>query len=83
MYKKKFEPVITRVKLNPEQAVLVCYCFSMGSNTTVSQSSNGPNPSTYFTCVSGGKVRLTVYNSSCTANAGYPHRLTFPSSAVS
>ncbi len=28
--KKKFKPVITRVKLNPEQAVLNCGCFNRG-----------------------------------------------------
>jgi hypothetical protein len=28
--KKKFKPVITRVKLNPEQAVLTCNCYSDG-----------------------------------------------------
>ncbi len=28
--KPKFKPVITRVKLNPEQAVLTCNCFSGG-----------------------------------------------------
>ncbi len=27
MPKKKFKPVITRVKLNPEQAVLSCECY--------------------------------------------------------
>ena len=27
--KPKFRPVITRIKLNPEQAVLTCDCFSM------------------------------------------------------
>lgn len=26
--KPKFKPVITRVKLNPEQAVLTCNCYS-------------------------------------------------------
>ena len=26
--KQKFKPVITRVKLNPEQAVLSCSCYS-------------------------------------------------------
>jgi hypothetical protein len=26
--KKKFKPVITRVKLNPEQAVLTCNCYN-------------------------------------------------------
>lgn len=28
--KKKFKPIITRVKLNPEQAVLSCDCFYTG-----------------------------------------------------
>jgi hypothetical protein len=28
--KPKFKPVITRVKLNPEQAVLACACYSTG-----------------------------------------------------
>jgi hypothetical protein len=27
--KKKFRPVITRVKLNPEQAVLQCNCYDV------------------------------------------------------
>lgn len=27
--KKKFKPVITRVKLNPEQAVLTCACYNL------------------------------------------------------
>lgn len=30
--KPKFKPVITRVKLNPEQAVLTCTCWSGGNN---------------------------------------------------
>lgn len=28
--KPKFRPVITRVKLNPEQAVLSCDCYELG-----------------------------------------------------
>jgi len=28
--KKRFKPVITQVKLNPEQAVLTCYCYNTG-----------------------------------------------------
>ncbi len=28
--KQKFNPKITRVKLNAEQAVLACFCFSQG-----------------------------------------------------
>ncbi len=28
--KPKFKPEITRVKLNPEQAVLTCFCYNTG-----------------------------------------------------
>lgn len=28
--KPKFKPMITRIKLNPEQAVLTCNCFNAG-----------------------------------------------------
>lgn len=28
--KPKFRPKITRIKLNPEQAVLVCDCYNVG-----------------------------------------------------
>jgi len=31
--KKKFKPVITRVKLNPEQAVLSCACYSVSASS--------------------------------------------------
>lgn len=30
MKKPKFKPEITRVKLNPEQAVLTCVCYGYG-----------------------------------------------------
>jgi hypothetical protein len=57
MYKKKFKPVITRVKLNPEQTVLACHCFSYGKNYTSS------TPTYYNTgssqvhgCYNGGKT---------------------------
>lgn len=32
--KPKFKPVITRVKLNPEQAVLTCTCMSRNTRWT-------------------------------------------------
>ncbi len=32
--KPKFKPVVTRVKLNPEQAVLQCSCYSVGLQRT-------------------------------------------------
>jgi hypothetical protein len=43
--KKKFRPVITRVKLNPEQAVLMCGCYTGWYKTTdipTNQGSYGP-----------------------------------------
>ena len=27
---RKFKPVVTKIRLNPEQAVLSCACFDMG-----------------------------------------------------
>lgn len=32
--KLKFKPVITRVRLNPEQAVLLCPCWDINSQAT-------------------------------------------------
>ncbi|MFH1245552.1 MAG: hypothetical protein V1662_03625 [Candidatus Omnitrophota bacterium] len=31
MKKKKFKPEITKVELNPEQAVLACSCYDVGA----------------------------------------------------
>ncbi len=31
MTKPQFKPIITRVKLNPEQAVLQCSCYDIGT----------------------------------------------------
>lgn len=28
--KMKFKPVVTQIKLNPEQAVLACLCYTVG-----------------------------------------------------
>lgn len=36
--KPKFRPVITRIKLNPEQAVLSCNCYGWGHQTAVAGS---------------------------------------------
>jgi hypothetical protein len=41
MKKPKFNPIVTRVKLNPEQAVLACSCYNVNrSNTGASSSSS-------------------------------------------
>jgi len=40
-HKLKFKPEITRVKLNPEQAVLTCYCWDQARIAT-GATSNAP-----------------------------------------
>lgn len=35
MAKPKFDPVVTRVKLNPEQAVLACSCYNANRSNRV------------------------------------------------
>lgn len=39
--KLKFEPVITRVKLNPEQAVLQCSCYDFGVKVVLVSATGG------------------------------------------
>lgn len=63
--KPKFRPVITRVRLNPEQAVLACGCYD---NKTKNQ-----------TASSTGKIQVCVYSARgippkghCGANAADP-----------
>ena len=43
--KKKFKPVITRVKLNPEQAVLQCSCWNDNFQHGGGTFHGGPNAS--------------------------------------
>ena len=63
--KLKFRPVITRVRLNPEQAVLACSCYSGGwqlylANDWIIQAApvtckTGPkSTTTSLDCVGGG-----------------------------
>lgn len=58
--KKKFKPVITRVKLNPEQAVLACSCFSTGYMW--------PGTNEYSTSWCSGKD--VMFGGSTSVNAG-------------
>lgn len=54
--KLKFRPVITRIKLNPEQAVLVCSCFSAGGQylaTTTARIRTG----TSWHCEPNGRIQ--------------------------
>jgi hypothetical protein len=39
MNKPKFNPIVTRVKLNPEQAVLACSCYNARRVNTAASSS--------------------------------------------
>jgi len=56
--KFKFKPVITRIALNPEQAVLACTCYDVGSKLSGSnfyglvdtlRSCNGARGAGYYT----------------------------------
>ncbi|MEW6075263.1 MAG: hypothetical protein AB1530_03045 [Candidatus Omnitrophota bacterium] len=54
--KEKFKPVISRVKLNPEQAVLVCSCYNAGLEYTT-------NVGTRYTSACDAGLRTTrAYN---------------------
>lgn len=55
--KPKFKPEITRVKLNPEQAVLLCGCYGAGLKwaATIYWSGNGP-----WTCSGYDKVTWQI-----------------------
>lgn len=33
MHKEKFRPKVSKIMLNPEQAVLACECYFMGART--------------------------------------------------
>ncbi len=39
--KPEFNPEVTRVKLNPEQAVLACDCFDTGRKVNVGGAASG------------------------------------------
>lgn len=62
MSKPKFDPIVTRIKLNPEQAVLACTCWSgrrKGTTTT--------NSRAVVVCRTNSKTRMC--NRYTTANA--------------
>jgi hypothetical protein len=54
--KPKFKPEITRVKLNPEQAVLSCTCYFNGSYREV-----GTGPIRLETCEYNTRTKLVGY----------------------
>ena len=61
--KPKFRPIITRVKLNPEQAVLACGCYSGGRLGT-----KGPSAGSGF-CVADTRDEKAADSGSTAASA--------------
>ncbi len=81
--KPKFRPRITRIKLNPEQAVLLCACYT--NNLQQIQSSNQWFVGISYTNVCAGVVRAVQPASiaACTAGAGSGQASQITSSATS
>ena len=76
--KPKFRPVITRVKLNPEQAVLSCSCYSMGYNWSTTQA-GGANTA-YWGCqgnVGGAKAILYLLDANIGCDIGSEKVVTY------
>lgn len=83
--KPKFKPVITRVKLNPEQAVLSCTCFSEGyTQPSQGPARNNPAWTNIYRCyLNLFKPGATVRTADCTTNSGGMLVDRYPSSATS
>ncbi len=64
MSKPKFNPVVTRIKLNPEQAVLACTCWDvrLSAATTSARTSAG-------VCLANASPREIACNRTTSANA--------------
>lgn len=62
MHKKpKFKPVITRVKLNPEQAVLSCTCISTGVRSrAIPDHSSNPDGNWLWMCWQSARSEQSV-----------------------
>lgn len=59
--KPKFKSVITRIKLNPEQAVLSCMC-SNGNNVSWRKAAQHQSSPSYWACM--GRSWMSVCNPS-------------------
>jgi hypothetical protein len=67
----KFKPKITRVKLNPEQAVLTCVCYSGGYDASRTAANRRAGGSVVTVCNSGGSARVTrTGNNNCGTSGG-------------
>jgi hypothetical protein len=70
--KPKFKPVITRIRLNPEQAVLLCDCYDTGVDMGSLVETDGINPGTQQGCIKLTK-NIGYKGTSCsgTGSAGF------------
>ena len=59
--KLRFKPVITRIKLNPEQAVLACTCYSQGRTWVRNKARTGVT-----VCSGGTRGTIASYSTSTT-----------------
>ena len=66
--KLKFKPTITRVKLNPEQAVLTCTCYDASKLGTVSLSAKKASTRS---CDSFRRLHYTKAGGTCDEIAVY------------
>lgn len=58
--KLKFKPEITRIKLNPEQAVLECICYTAEKASTEATSKYNNNTTTSYCDITGKKEIITA-----------------------
>lgn len=65
--KPKFKPVVTRVKLNPEQAVLQCNCYNSGF--VPGGSYHYPGYTAAVLCVLNSKEHTSSYSWTDSPNA--------------
>jgi hypothetical protein len=64
MSKPKFDPVVTRIKLNPEQAVLACLCWSARR-----RGATATNSRAVVVCRTNVSPRRAMCNRTTSANA--------------
>lgn len=63
--KMKFKPEVTRIRLNPEQAITICMCYNVGRSQTL-RSCSGKQTTV---CESEGKATLTSYYGTSAASS--------------
>jgi len=63
-HKIKFKPRITRIKLNPEQAVLACMCYNTARANAWSPGATTYSSGTGYMCIFGSKQTQLITPSS-------------------